>query len=217
MQPRLQQLIEKSLGENNAKVDELLALNDSLSGLLAYPQGKLTPGIPPITRRVSKDKAAGLTVKIPSHNGFPSPHITPSAATLNGHVHESPSATDESDEELLSTPRLDKGKQRAKEEPERPAPVLRRPSLVLDSEDEFVEPEAHPEAVVSPTIDRSVIGNFFVFVSQFDVDPNTLTDLAAGLKRRVRSSEKVQSSSAQRRWRGSMRAKSCERRLVPRA
>lgn len=41
-----------------------------------------------------------------------------------------------------------------------------------------------------------------------------LTGLAAGLKKRVRSSVKGLSSSALRRWRESMRAKSCEKRLV---
>lgn len=155
LQPKLQLLIEKSLGENSTKVDELLALNDSLTSVLASPQGALASRVPPIARSASKDKGTGLTVNIPSYNGFLSP---PSVSAPNGHLHESPCATDDSDEEL-STPRLDKGKQRAAEEPEKPTPVLRRPFLVLDSEDEFIEPEVHPEAGISPTVDRSVIGN----------------------------------------------------------
>jgi len=213
LKPKLQQLIENSLGDDNARVDELLALNDSLTSMLVSPQGALTPEIPPITRKTSKDKGAGLTVNIPSYNGFLSPHITPTTSTPNGHVHESPSATDDSDEELLSTPRMDKGKQRATEEPEKPTQVLRRPSLVLDEEDEFVEPEVHPEVGVSPTVDRLVIRNL-VFASQLDVDPNMLTGLVAGSRRKERSSVKAQSSLALRRWRESMRAKTCERRLA---
>ena len=155
LKSKLQQLIEESLGDDSAKVHELLALNDSLTSLLASPQGALTSTIPPLTRRTSKDKGARLTVNIPLYNGdLISPHGTPATSTSNGHVHESPSAVGDSDEELVSTPRLDKGKQRAKEEPEKPAPVLRRPSLVLDEEAEFIEPEVHPEMGVSPTVDR---------------------------------------------------------------
>jgi hypothetical protein len=118
------------------------------------------------------------------------------------------------DEELVSTPRLDKGKQRAKEEPEKPTQVLRRPFLVLDEEGEFAEPEVHPETGVSPTVDRSVIGNLVVFVSQLDVDPNMLTGLAVGSKKKERFSGKAQSFLAPRRWRESMRVKTCERRLA---
>lgn len=153
LQQKLQLLIEKSLGQEGTKVDELLALNDSLTNLLASPRGTLGSGVLPIVRKLPKDKGTGLTVNIPSHNGFLSPHTPPPTSTPNGRLHESPSATGEPDEEL-STPRLDKGKQRAAEEPEKPAPVLRRPSLVLDSEDE-AEPEVHPEAGISPTVDRS--------------------------------------------------------------
>lgn len=212
LKPRLQRLIEKSLGDDSAKVDELLALNDSLTSLLVFPQGALTSAIPPLSRRVSKDKGFGLTVDIPSYDGFLSPHSTPTPSIPNGHGCESPTATDDSNE-VLSTPRLDKGKQRAKEEPEKPTQVLRRPSLVLDEEDEFVQPEAHPEAGVSPTVDRSVVGNR-LFVLQSDVDPNTLTGLVAGSRKKERSSVKVQSSLALRRWRESMRAKTCEKRLA---
>ena len=216
LKPKLQRLIEESLGEDTAKVDELLALNDSLTSLLVHPQGALGSTIPPLTRKVSKDKGSGLTVNIPLYNGdFISPHGTPATSTPNGHIHESPSATGDSDEELVSTPRLDKGKQRAKEEPEKPTPVLRRPSLVLDEEAEFIEPEVHPEAGVSPTVDRSVLGNHLVFVSQLDVNLNILTGLAAGSKKKGRSSVKAQSSLAPRRWRESTRVKTCERRLDP--
>ena len=213
LQSKLQLSIETLLAEESPKVDELLALNDSLANVLASSQGELAPGNIPITRRVSKDQRTRLTVDIPSHNGFLSSHPVPSVGTPNGQLHESPSTADDSDEEL-STPRVDKGKQRAAEEPERPTPVLRRPSLVLDSEDELVEPEVHPEVGISPTVDRSAIGNSFVVVSQLDVDPNILTGLVVGLKKRERSSVKGLPSSALRRWRGSMRAKSCERRLA---
>jgi hypothetical protein len=213
LQQKLQLLIEKSLGEDGTKVDELLALNDSLANVLASPQGALTSDMPPMTRKASKDKGTGLTVNIPSYDGFLSPHATPSTSTPNGHLHEVPPTADDSDEELLSTPRLDKGKQRAKEEPKRPTPVLRRPSSALDEEDEFVEPEVHPETGISPTVDRSVIKNL-VFVSQLDVDTDILIGLVVGSKKRGRSSVKAQSSSALKRWRGSMRARTCERRLV---
>lgn len=154
LRQKLQQLIEKSLGEDITKVDEFLALNDTLTTILASPRGALASAIPPISRRISKEKGTGLTVSIPSYDDFLSPHTTPTASNLNGHLHQSPLATDDSDEELVSTPRLDKGKQRATEEPERPTPVLRRPSLVLDEEDEFLEPEVRPEVGVSPTVDR---------------------------------------------------------------
>jgi len=155
LKPKLQRLIEESLGDDSANVDELLALNDSLTNLLASPQGTLPSTIPPLTRRPSGDKGARLTVNIPLYNGdFVSPHGTPATSTPNGHIHESPSAVGDSDEELVSTPRLDKGKQRAKEEPEKPTPVLRRPSLVLDEEAEYIEPEVHPEVGISPTVDR---------------------------------------------------------------
>ena len=214
LKPKLQRLIERSLGDDSAKVDELLALNDSLTSILASPGGALTSVIPPISRRISKDKGIGLTVNIPSHESFIFPHTTPATSTPNGHVHESPSVIDDADEELLSTPRLDKGKQRAEEEPERPTQVLRRPSLVLDEDDEFVEPEVHPELGVSPTVDRSVIGNLLILVLHLDVDPNILTGLVAGSKKKGRSSVKAQSSLAPRRWRESMLGKSCERRLA---
>ena len=164
LQSKLQMLIEKSSGAEKPKVDELMALNDSLTSLIVPPEGPLAPGISPITRRSSNDQKTRLTVDIPSYNGFLSSHTTPSMGTPNGHLEETLSTTDDSDEEL-STPRLDKGKQRAAEEPKRPTPVLRRPSLVLDSEDEFVEPEVHPEAGISPTIDRSAIGNFLIVVA----------------------------------------------------
>jgi protein phosphatase 1 regulatory subunit 37 len=154
LRPKLQQLIEKSLGEDITNVDELLALNDTLTAILAPPRGALTSATPPISRRVSRDKGTGLTVNIPSRDEFVSSHTTPTASTLNGHPHQSPLAADDSDEELVSTPRLDKGKQRATEEPERPTPVLRRPSLVLDEEEGFLEPEVRPEVGVSPTVDR---------------------------------------------------------------
>lgn len=214
LQPKLQLLIEKSLGEANPKVDELLVLNDSLTSILASPQGAPAPETPQITQRVSKDRRAGLTVDIPSYSGFISPHPAPFIGSPNGHLHGSPSTTDDSDEGE-STPRPDKGKQRAAEEPERPTPVLRRPSLVLDSEDESIEPEVHPEVGVSPTVDRLAIGNIFFVVSQLDVDPNILTGLVVGLKKRERSSVKGLSSSALRRWKESTRAKSYGRRLVP--
>ena len=215
LKPKLQRLIEKSLGEDSSKVDELLALNDSLTTMLVSPRGTLTSAMPPITRRVSKDKGIGLTVNIPSYGGdILSPHGAPAASTPNGHGCESPSAMGDSDEDLASTPRLDKGKQRAKEEPERPTQVLRRPSLVLDEESEFAEPEVDPEVGVSPTVDRSVFGNLLVFVSQLDVDTDILTGLAVGSKKKGRSSVKVQSSLARRKWRESMRVKTCERRLV---
>jgi hypothetical protein len=157
LKPKLQRLIERSLGDDSAKVDELLALNDSLTTMLTSSEGALTSSVPPISRKISRDKGGGLSVSIPSHDGFLSPHTISATSTPNGHVHESHSATDDSDEELLSTPQLDKGKQRATEEPERPTQVLRRPSLVLDEEDEFVEPEVRPEVGVSPTVDRSAI------------------------------------------------------------
>jgi hypothetical protein len=158
---KLQILIEKSSGEERPKVDELLTLSDILTRMLASLEGALVPATPPITRSTSNDERTRLTVDIPPYNGFLSPHTTPSMGSPNGHLDEISSTTDGSDEEL-STPRLDKGKQRAAEEPKRPTPVLRRPSLVLDSEDEFVEPEVHPESGISPTIDRSAVGNFLV-------------------------------------------------------
>jgi hypothetical protein len=203
------------LGEDSAKVDELLALNDSLTSMLVSPQGALTSAMPPLTRRVTKDKGVELTVDIPSYDGdLLSPHSAPATSTPNGHGHESHSVVDNFDEELVSTPRLDKGKQRAKEEPEKPTQVLRRPSLVLDEEDGFVQPEVHPEPGVSPTVDRSVAGNLLVSMSQPDVDPNILTGLVVGSKKKERSSVKVRSSLALRRWRESTRVKTCERRLV---
>lgn len=163
LQPKLQLLIEKSLGEEGPKVDELLSLNDSLTNMLAFSQAVLAPGIPPLVRKVSEDQGTRMTVDISSYNGSLSPSPAVSMSTPNGHTHVSPSVTDDSDEEA-STPRLDKGKQRATEEPGRPTPVLRRPSLVLDSEDEFVEPEVLPEAGISPTVDRLVIKILLVFM-----------------------------------------------------
>lgn len=163
LQSKLQLLVEESLGQDSPKVDELLALNDSLTSMIASPQEVLAPGTHLVTQRVSNNQGAGLTVEIPPHNGFLPPHPAPSMSTPNGHLHESPPTTDDSEEEV-STPRPDKGKQRATVEPERPTPVLRRPSLVLDSEDEFVEPEVHPETGISPTVDRSVIENFIVVI-----------------------------------------------------
>ena len=168
----------------------------------------MTPGIPPIVRAPSKERGIPLTVNIPSHDGSLSPLPMSPVIAPNGHLHEGP--LDDSDEEV-STPRLDKGKQRAKEEPAKPTPVLRRPSSALDSEDEFLEPGVHPEAVISPTIDRSVVGNHFHCVVILMLIE---TGLVVGLRKRERFSVKVQFSSALRKWRESTRARTCGRRLA---
>jgi len=57
----------------------------------------------------------------------------------------------------VSTPRMDKGKGRAEPEPERPVPVLRRPSFALDDEEEEDPATVIPETLpgVSPVMDRS--------------------------------------------------------------
>jgi protein phosphatase 1 regulatory subunit 37 len=173
---QLQKLIQSSAVNNSSKLEELLDLNDSLRGLLATPSP--SPSISSISPKLGKTKGFGLGISIPLANGdghemkiTTSPHSMhndddtplaelqpPNSASINRHTSSTGLKRDDmEDEEVVSTPRLDKGKGRAEPEPERPAPVLRRPSFVLDDEEEedssVVVPEVTPD-VVSPIMDR---------------------------------------------------------------
>ncbi|KAI0266389.1 hypothetical protein BC834DRAFT_874348 [Gloeopeniophorella convolvens] len=131
-----------------ARLDELLSLNDTITSLLA----RATPR-PHISLQ-------GLGIDL---NGLKESPTNPDAGDGNGHVREhvvTPSGEIEefTDDETLSTPRLDKGKGKAPPEPEIVEPILSpRGFAVADSEDEDEIGPEHEELVDdvrSPT-DRS--------------------------------------------------------------
>ncbi|PCH38969.1 RNI-like protein [Wolfiporia cocos MD-104 SS10] len=129
-----------------ARLQELLALNDELTALLARcaPQ-KLSVAVHGLGIHVENGKANG------SAGG---------AASGNGHAVQfqaSGGAPEESDDEPV-TPRVDKGKGRAEPEPEEPEKVLSPTFLITESDDEDGDGQEllaeTADGLVSPT-DRS--------------------------------------------------------------
>ena len=72
----LQRLIEKSLGKDSVRVNELLALNNSFTSMPPVSsQGTLasalTPADPPVTWRVLRDRRVWFTFGVPPYGGEP--------------------------------------------------------------------------------------------------------------------------------------------------
>jgi len=120
--PLLAEIIRTS--SNSTRLDDLLSLNDTLTSLLPRASPK-----PRISLQGLAIDLNGLTV---SHTG-------------NGSgVHENHASGDReelTDDDVLSTPRLDKGKGKAPPEPEAVEPVLTPPGgfTVADSDSEEIE------------------------------------------------------------------------------
>jgi protein phosphatase 1 regulatory subunit 37 len=167
--PKLQNLIQTCSTDDPTKLDELLNLNDALRSSLSSPSP--SPSISSVPTKVGKGKPFGLGISIPApvastqtqrtlsplsddHEDVPLSRLSAD----NGPIMTDIKICDEpDDEDVASTPKIDKGKGRAEPEPERPAPVLRRPSLVLDDEDEEDHNVLEAESIISPTNNRLVI------------------------------------------------------------
>jgi len=119
-----------------------------------------------ISLKPGKGKPLGLGIFIPPttspqiQNAIPcnNEDVPPGRSSAeNGYVTTEVKNSDApEDEDIPSTAKIDKGKGRAEPEPERPAPVLRRPSLILDDEDEEDDPSIlEAEPMTSPTNNRS--------------------------------------------------------------
>jgi len=123
---------------DSARLDELLGLNDTLISLIAHTSPRPRAHI------------QGLGIDV---NGLGNPptrtHGTDNGSSHPGnHVVTPRGDTEElTDDDSLSTPRLDKGKGKAPPEPEIVEPVLSpRGFAVADSDEEEAEQEAEQEA-----------------------------------------------------------------------
>lgn len=133
----LMDLIERTT--STARLEELLALNDNLTGSLArsVPQtGKL--------------QGLGVVIETSMTNGVDDANFG------NGHTLDALGDDDTIDDEDPMTPRIDKGKGRAEPEPEVLEPVLSTSFLIAESDDEDGEaqltvPDEEIEDIVSPT------------------------------------------------------------------
>lgn len=127
VQKSLMKVIEYT--DDPSRLEELLALNDEITSLLAGA----TPQWP---------KLSGLGLRL--ENGHP---VSMENEVALGELQEL--------EEELLTPRIDKGKGRAEPEPELLEPVLSPTKLTMDSDDEEIElPDSllgQVESIVSPT------------------------------------------------------------------
>jgi protein phosphatase 1 regulatory subunit 37 len=145
--------------EDPSRLEELLGINDQLLSLL-----KTVPGG---TRPQLKLKGLGLTLDDDSRNSSVDgdgmldglPHINGRAAAMNGHFGGDSSASSsadsfEEDKTLTpTTPRIDKGKQRAEPEPEQEEMVL-SPKTFQINESESEDEDGvryRGEEVASPT------------------------------------------------------------------
>ena len=119
--------------DDPSHLEELLALNDEITGLLA----RATPQRP---------KLSGLGIRIENGHSVSGENGVSLGEGLHEHAPE---------EEEPVTPRIDKGKGRAEPEPEPLEPVLSPTKLAMDSDDEEIEvPESllgQVESIVSPT------------------------------------------------------------------
>lgn len=129
------------------QLQELLTLNDDLTGMLTHSVG---PPLVGLGIRIDTAAANANTNGSSAVNG----NATPTIVTTNGHIELSDA------EEEPMTPRVDKGKGRAEPEPEEPekvlSPTIMSPAfLISESDDEEAEGrlilEEHLEASVSPT------------------------------------------------------------------
>ena len=142
--------------ENPSRLEELLGINDQLLSLLK--------NVPGGTRPQLTLKGLGLTLddsRSSSEDGMLDglPHINGRVAVMNGHVEVDSSASSSADSfeegqaSTPTTPRIDKGKQRAEPEPEREEMVLSPKTFQIhesESEDEDGV-RYHGEEVASPT------------------------------------------------------------------
>lgn len=116
--------------EDPSQLEELLALNDEITSLLARATSQ-------------RPKLSGLGIRL--ENGHP---VSAENGSPLGDLHVT-----EDDEPV--TPRLDKGKRRAEPEPEPLEPVLSPTRVSADSDDEEIEVGesllGQVESIVSPT------------------------------------------------------------------
>jgi len=126
---------------DSARLDELLGLNDTLISLVVHASQK------------PRDKIQGLGIEV---NGLVGP-LTDIHGADNGssfrddHVTPRGDTKELTDDDPLSTPRLDKGKGKAPQEPEIVEPVLSpRGFAVADSDEEETEHEAEHEGEDDP-------------------------------------------------------------------
>lgn len=130
-----------------AKLEELLTLNDDLTGILTH-----TAGPPLLGLGIRIESPAKETVIAENGNGMAN-------GNGNGNVVYAEELSDAEEEPM--TPRLDKGKGRAEPEPEEPemvlTPTVMSPAfMIAESDDEdgdhrILLAAEHPEDSVSPT------------------------------------------------------------------
>ncbi|KAJ7343861.1 hypothetical protein DFH08DRAFT_915041 [Mycena albidolilacea] len=113
--------------EDPARMEALLAANDALTALVARVP---PPGRPTLTLQgLGLKWAPGATAASPARENGDGGVYVLGAPNGNGHLEHG------EDEELPTTPRVDKGKARAVPEPEEPEKVL-SPTLMLEEDDD---------------------------------------------------------------------------------
>jgi protein phosphatase 1 regulatory subunit 37 len=113
--------------EDPARMEALLAANDALTALVARVP---PPGRPTLTLQgLGLKWAPGATAASPARENGDGGVYVLGAPNGNGHLGHG------EDEELPTTPRVDKGKARAVPEPEEPEKVL-SPTLMLEEDDD---------------------------------------------------------------------------------
>lgn len=137
-----------------SRLEELLGINDQLLSLLK--------NVPGGTRPQLTLKGLGLTLDDSRNSSMDGdgildglPHINGRVAAMNGHVGGDSSASSSVngfEEDTPTTPRIDKGKQRAEPEPEQEEMVLSPKTFqVNESESEDEDGVRYREEVASPT------------------------------------------------------------------
>ena len=145
--------------EDPSRLEELLGINDQLLSLLKNVPGGTRPqltlkglGLTLDDSRTSSADGDGMLDGLPHING------RVAAAAMNGHSGGDSSASSSADSfeegqaSTPTTPRIDKGKQRAEPEPEQEEMVLSpKPFQISESESEDEDGARYHEAVASPT------------------------------------------------------------------
>lgn len=148
--------------EDPTRLEELLGINDQLLSLLKKVPGGTRPnlvlqglGLSFDSAQNSEDDGDGRLDGLPHLNG---------RDRVNGHIDSSESSSAASFEEDLSqtptTPRIDKGKQKAEPEPEKLEPVLSPKTFrINESEDEDEDGMRYPAVDVTSPTDRFVVNS----------------------------------------------------------
>ncbi|PPQ96897.1 hypothetical protein CVT26_005882 [Gymnopilus dilepis] len=142
--------------EDPSRLEELLGINDQLLSLLKKVPGS---GKPPLTlqglglslNKVRSESGDGMLDGLPHINGRANGHASVDSSADTS----STSSLDEDDATTPTTPKIDKGKQKADPEPEQPEIVLSPKTFRInesDDEDEDGVPYHHrPDDATSPT------------------------------------------------------------------